>query len=47
MTSTKKENSPLGSICNSRRNFWGKAPLGELSLAFLPKSNDVAAGIDN
>ncbi len=46
MTSIKKENFPLEGKGNSRRNFLGKAALGGLSLAFLAKSNDVAASID-
>ncbi len=46
MTSSKNENSELSNNCNSRRKFLAKTALGGLSLAFLAKSNDVAAGIN-
>lgn len=48
MISTKKEktrNDFSGSIF-SRRNFLGKAAAGGLGIAFLAKSNDVAASVD-
>lgn len=48
MTSAKKEkSSPLIPDSQfSRRNFLGKAALGGLGIAFLAKSNDVAASVD-
>jgi L-alanine-DL-glutamate epimerase-like enolase superfamily enzyme len=48
MTSTKKEKSSdlLRGSNFSRRNFLGKAAAGGLGIAFLAKSNDVAASVD-
>ncbi len=46
MTSIKNENSGHGVKGNSRRNFLSTAALGGLSMAFLAKSNDVAASVD-
>ncbi|WP_372948571.1 mandelate racemase/muconate lactonizing enzyme family protein [Mariniphaga sp.] len=48
MTSTKKEKTQnlLSGSNFSRRNFLGKTALGGLGIAFLAKSNDVAASVD-
>jgi len=48
MTSTKNEKTPndCSVSSSSRRNFLTKTALGGLGIAFLAKSNDVAASVD-
>lgn len=45
MASTKTKSDALDQKGNSRRDFFNKAALGGLGLAFMAKSNDVAAAV--